>query len=104
LLFRFGTEDGSNPDHGEVVFDQAGNLYGTTRNGGAYLQGTVYELIPEGGGWTEKVLYSFAGPPDGSAPLSGPVFDQAGNLYGTTSGGGFTAFRMKATDSRPLPA
>lgn len=56
------------------MFDQAGNLYGTTRNGGAYLQGTVYELTPEGVGWTEKVLYSFAGPPDGSAPLSGPVF------------------------------
>jgi uncharacterized repeat protein (TIGR03803 family) len=103
LLFRFGTEDGSNPDHGEVVFDQAGNLYGTTRNGGAYLQGTVYELIPAGVGWTEKVLYSFAGPPDGSAPLSGPVFDQAGNLFGTTSGGGAdglgTVYQLKPSAS-----
>ena len=42
----FGTDDGSNPDYGDLVFDPAGNLYGTTRNGGAYLQGAVYELSP----------------------------------------------------------
>jgi len=87
LLYQFGTNDGSNPDYGDLVFDQGGNLYGTTRNGGAYLQGAVYKLTP-GGGWTESVLYSFGGSPDGAAPLSGPIFDQAGNLYGTTSTGG----------------
>jgi uncharacterized repeat protein (TIGR03803 family) len=88
VLYRFGVDGGSNPDYGDVVFDKNGNLYGTTRNGGAYWQGTVYELTTNGGIWTEKVLYSFAGSPDGASPLSGPVFDQAGNLYGTTSAGG----------------
>lgn len=92
VLFQFGTEDGSNPDYGDVVFDQAGNLYGTTRNGGAYLQGALYELTPNGGNWTESVVYSFAGPPnDGAAPMSGPVLDKIGNLYGTTSAGGRVA-------------
>lgn len=103
VLYRFGTDGGSNPDYGDVVFDQAGNLYGTTRNGGAYLQGTVYQLTPNGGNWTEKVLYSFAGSPDGASPLSGPVFDQAGNLYGTTSAGGAngwgTLYQLKPAGS-----
>lgn len=99
VLYQFGTYDGSNPDYGDLVFDQAGNLYGTTRNGGAYLQGAVYELTPSGGTWSEQVLYSFAGSPDGSAPFSGPIFDQAGNLYGTTNAGGAngwgTAYQLK---------
>ena len=63
VLYSFGTYDGSNPDYGDLVFDQAGNLYGTTRNGGAYLQGAVYELSPNGGNWMEKVLYSLAASP-----------------------------------------
>jgi uncharacterized repeat protein (TIGR03803 family) len=88
VLYRFGVDNGSNPDYGDLVFDKAGNLYGTTKNGGAYQQGTVYEMKHDRGIWTEKVLYSFAGTPDGASPLSGPVFDQAGNLYGTTSAGG----------------
>lgn len=88
LLFQFGSDIGSNPDYGDLAFDSAGNLYGTTRNGGAYQQGVVYELSPNGGNWTEQVLHSFAGSPDGATPLSGPVFDQTGNLYGATSAGG----------------
>jgi len=103
VLFQFGTEDGSNPDYGNVVFDQAGNLYGTTRNGGAYLQGAVYKLTQSGGNWTETVVYSFTGSPDGAAPLSGPIFDQAGNLYGTTSAGGTngwgTVYQLKPSGS-----
>src|SRR5271165_574575 len=87
-VYRFGTDDGSNPAYGDLVFDQAGNLYGTTRNGGANLQGAVYELAPNGVNWTETVVYSFAGTPDGASPLNGPIFDHAGNLYGTTSAGG----------------
>lgn len=101
MLYQFGNQDGSNPDYGDVVFDQAGNLYGTTRNGGTYLQGTVYELSHQGGTWKESVLHSFAGSPDGTTPLSGPVFDQAGNLYGTTSAGGAngwgTVYQLKPT-------
>ncbi len=103
VLYNFGTYDGSNPDYGDLVFDQAGNLYGTTRNGGEYLQGAVYELSPNGGTWMEKVLYSFGGQPDGATPLSGPVFDQAGNLYGTTYAGGAngsgTVYQLKPPGS-----
>ena len=79
VLYRFaGGTDGGEPS-GDVIFDQSGNLYGTT---GA----TVYELSPSNGGWTESVLYNF-GFFDGS-PYDGVVFDSLGNLYGTTPNGG----------------
>lgn len=87
VIFKFGYFDGDHPSYGDVVFDRAGNLYGTTQVGGADLQGAVYKLSPGTGGWTESVIYNFSGA-DGSAPLSGPVFDAAGNLYGSTSAGG----------------
>jgi uncharacterized repeat protein (TIGR03803 family) len=81
--FAPGGEDGYNPSDG-VIFDQAGNLYGVTNQGGTYSGGTVYELSPSGYGWTESILYSFtdAGiyPPEG-----GLIFDPSGNLYGTTT-------------------
>ena len=103
ILHRFGIADGSNPDYGDVVFDHTGNLYGTTRNGGAYQQGTVYELKRTGAYWTESVLYSFGGSPDGASPSSGPVFDQAGRLYGTTSAGGTdgwgTVYQLQSSGS-----
>jgi uncharacterized repeat protein (TIGR03803 family) len=74
---------------GNVAFDQAGNLYGATSGGGVQFDGTVYELIPSMGGWTENVLYSFAGGQnDGAGPLTGPTFGYGGNLYGTTANGG----------------
>jgi uncharacterized repeat protein (TIGR03803 family) len=89
VLYNFtGGDDGSYPFAG-VVFDKMGSLYGTTYVGGAFSEGTVFELSPpaaEGGSWTESVLHSFtnlAG--DGSRPLGGVVFDSSGNLYGTTS-------------------
>src|SRR5205823_1736789 len=50
--------------------------------------GAVYKLTPQGGGWTESVLYSFQGGTDGASPISNVVIDPAGNLYGTTSEGG----------------
>lgn len=72
-----------------VTLDSAGNLYGTTVGGGAYGQGTVFELTPNSNGrWTEHVLHDFAGGKDGAAPYAGPIFDAAGNLYGTTRYGG----------------
>lgn len=84
-----GNPDGSGPGYGPVVFDQAGNIYGTTLGGGANYGGTVYELSPANGGWTEKVIYSFGNSdPDGKQPEAGVSFDTAGNLYGTTTGGG----------------
>jgi uncharacterized repeat protein (TIGR03803 family) len=88
VLYSFGgSQDGATPE-AEVVFDQAGNMYGTTYGGGVSGTGAVYELMPSGGGWTESVLYSFAGGNDGANPSSAVVLDQSGNLYGTTIVGG----------------
>jgi uncharacterized repeat protein (TIGR03803 family) len=89
VLYSFtGGADGGYPGYGDVVFDQAGNLYGTTSLGGVNGFGTVFKLTPSGGGWTESVLYSFAGGNDGAFPYSGVTFDKVGNLYGTTTSGG----------------
>jgi uncharacterized repeat protein (TIGR03803 family) len=76
---------------GSLIPDNDGNLYGTTTGGGAFGPGTVYELVrpvPPKTGWTEKVLYSFTGGADGGSPYGGLVFDNMGNLYGTTTSGG----------------
>jgi uncharacterized repeat protein (TIGR03803 family) len=88
ILYNFtGGSDGSQP-YGGLIFDSAGNLYGTTFQGGTSA-GTVYELTPgQGGTWTETVLYSFAGGADGASPQSDLIFDRSGNLYGTTTRGG----------------
>jgi uncharacterized repeat protein (TIGR03803 family) len=90
-LYNFtGGSDGSQP-YGGLIFDSAGNLYGTTYRGGTSDAGTVYQLTPpggQGGTWTETVLYSFAGDADGLGPQSDLNFDHAGNLYGTTNNGG----------------
>ncbi|MGA7459437.1 MAG: choice-of-anchor tandem repeat GloVer-containing protein [Candidatus Korobacteraceae bacterium] len=89
LLHSFGNgTDGEAPD-GALVFDTAGNLYGTTGGGGTYGGGTVFELTPTvGGGWTEQVLHNFGNGVDGANPYTGLIFDAAGNLYGTTQSGG----------------
>jgi uncharacterized repeat protein (TIGR03803 family) len=81
--------DGAAPGYGNLVFDQFGNLYGTTVSGGAYGAGVVFKLEPSSVGWTENVLYSFPGSClSGCAPFSGVIFDSGGNLYGTTILGG----------------
>jgi uncharacterized repeat protein (TIGR03803 family) len=103
--------DGNDPSS-TLIFDGAGNLYGTACSGGANGQavrsacgdgfngyGVVLELSPKPGGgcpsgsnsgnsWCETVLYSFMSTPDGASPFSGLTFDPSGNLYGTTYGGG----------------
>lgn len=85
ILYAFGAPpDGENPYAG-LIEDSAGNLYGTTTFGGAYNWGTVFMLNPSG---QETVLHNFAGPPDGAAPYAGLFRDAAGNLFGTTQGGG----------------
>ena len=92
VLHRFsGGSDGGSP-YSAVVFDQAGNLYGTTSAGGSNNSGTVYKLAPSGGSWIETVLHNFTGGSDGSYPDAGLIFDNAGNLYGTTYSGGSGAF------------
>jgi len=86
--FNFKLADGSFPS-ARLIFDAAGNLYGTTFNGGFYGYGTVFELTPKAdGSWTEKILHSFGNSVDGQNPAAGLTFDAAGNLYGTTSSGG----------------
>jgi uncharacterized repeat protein (TIGR03803 family) len=88
ILHDFQGTDGWEA-HAGLIRDAAGNLYGTTANGGAYSQGTVYELSPgTNGSWTLKTLHSFTGGSDGGAPLGGVILDAAGNLYGTTTAGG----------------
>jgi len=85
LHYFANSPDGALPAAG-LIFDAAGNLYGTTYEGGTSNYGTVFELMPtQGGGWTEQVLYSFYQGTDGYQPLAGLIFDAAGNLYGTTS-------------------
>jgi uncharacterized repeat protein (TIGR03803 family) len=85
VLYRFTGRDGAVP-HGRLIADAAGNLYGTTHNGGAYIgYGTVFQLTPSG---TLNVLHSFTGGSDGAYPEAGVIADAAGNLYGTTYGGG----------------
>lgn len=87
-IYNFsGGSDGSNPYSG-VIFDNNGNLFGTTYQGGVDNRGTVFELTFDGIGWTEKVLYNFRGPNDGRFPYAGLIRDSAGNLYGAASGGG----------------
>ena len=86
-----GGSDGAVPGYGDLLFDGAGNIYGTTEGGGT--QGVVYELTPSGSGYKESVLYSFSGGTDGSTPYNGVIFDNAGNLYGTTYVGGLSSVR-----------
>jgi len=79
--------DGADPSAG-LIFDQKGNLFGTTYSGGAHGSGTVFKLTPAG---KETVLYSFcaqANCDDGGDPSAGLVLDREGNLYGTTQYGG----------------
>jgi uncharacterized repeat protein (TIGR03803 family) len=90
--FNADGEDGAFPIAG-MVFDKAGNLYGTTVYGGRYNYGAVFELMPaSGGGWTERILHSFNNNgKDGYSPYGSLVFDSSGNLYGTTYLGGENA-------------
>jgi uncharacterized repeat protein (TIGR03803 family) len=81
--FANNRDSSSNPEAG-VIFDTAGNLYGTT----SYYYGEVFELVPHSGHWSETTLYKFKAGSDGWSPWAPLVFDRAGNLYGTTVGGG----------------
>ena len=86
VLHNFGKgTDGSGPV-ASLIFDSAGNLYGTAEYGGPYNYGMVFELTPKAGGWTEKVLHNFNGS-EGYAP-NGLILGASGNLYGTTFLGG----------------
>ncbi|MGA9644138.1 MAG: choice-of-anchor tandem repeat GloVer-containing protein [Terriglobales bacterium] len=88
ILYSFaGGTDGAMPI-GQPVLDGAGNIYGTTQKGGELDYGTVFELVPIGGGvYQEKILWSFHGT-DGAGSMAGLILDGTGTLYGTTPGGG----------------
>ncbi len=105
VLYQFtGGNDGGNPQS-NVLFDSAGNLYGTTYQGGASGSGVAFELTPSEGGWTESVLHAFAGGTDGAFPEGNLIADSSGNLDGTTElGGGCggecgTVFRLTPSGS-----
>lgn len=107
LLYAFtGEPDGAYPEYSSLVFDKAGNLYGTTANGGTDNLGTVFELKESGGKWTETILHSFTGSSskDGYMPQAGLSFDSAGNMYGTTEYGGASnagsVFQFKSTNGK----
>ena len=87
-LHDFAYTDGADPKGGDLIWDQQGNIYGTTDGGGTYGGGTVYELTPSGNGYTESVLCNFPCP-DGAFPWAGLVLDNKGNLFGTTGQGGY---------------
>jgi uncharacterized repeat protein (TIGR03803 family) len=102
VLYSFvgGTSDGANPYAG-LITDSTGNFYGTTTAGGSNNCnggcGTVFKLSPNGGNYTESVLYSFkGGTSDGANPYAGLIMDSAGNFYGTTTSGGSggTVFKL----------
>jgi uncharacterized repeat protein (TIGR03803 family) len=87
--FSSGT-DIMEPDYG-LVFDSQGNLYGSSYAGGTNDRGGVFQLSPNGSGWTETVLHSFTGGhSDGTMPNATPVVDASGNVYATTFYGGNT--------------
>jgi hypothetical protein len=71
--------DGINPQ-GDLIFDQSGNIYGTTGVGGNDFNGVVYELMRSGGGWTRSVLYAPSGGLGSQQMTGGVVFDRSGNL------------------------
>ena len=77
--------------NGGLIADAAGNLYGTTNQGGAYSDGTVFEV--PAGRHQLNVMVQFNGA-NGSGPLAGLISDAAGNLYGTTSYGGDMEFNV----------
>jgi uncharacterized repeat protein (TIGR03803 family) len=98
VLYNFCSQtnctDGANPNGSLLLYQ--GNLYGTTQNGGANGDGTVFELSSNNGSWTENVLYSFctlSNCADGSNPnFATLTSDNSGNLYGTASGGGANGY------------
>jgi uncharacterized repeat protein (TIGR03803 family) len=101
VLYSFQSGDDGYLPSGDLVFDQAGNLYGATQYGGGggagncnpFYQfcGTIFELSPpktKGGAWTEQVLYSFKGGTDGANPNGGLLLNAEGMIFGTTQFGG----------------
>jgi uncharacterized repeat protein (TIGR03803 family) len=89
VLHSFGATGDNSYEPNSITFDASGHLWGTAIEGGSGGEGTVFELIPTANGhWILNTVYSFPGTPDGRRPGANVVFDNAGNVYGTTSLGG----------------
>jgi uncharacterized repeat protein (TIGR03803 family) len=89
-ILTFEGPNGAHP-FPTLLADNAGNLYGTTQEGGAKNQGVLYKLSPgSGGNWTQKILHTFGSTAtDGVDPLAGQlIFDSTGAIYGMTHAGG----------------
>ncbi len=87
-LYNFKEQpDGALPES-SLILDAAGNLYGTTTQGGSADYGTAFEISPRQSGWTETVLFSFDQLTSGADPTSGLIMDRFGDLYGATELGG----------------
>jgi uncharacterized repeat protein (TIGR03803 family) len=103
ILWGFSGPDGADP-YGNLVLDASGNIYGTAFEGGYSgcphynTCGTVFEVSPHGGYWTETTLHRFLGGADGDQPYAGLTWDNSGNLFGVTSSdgpiGGGTVFEL----------
>ena len=92
-VFSFDGTNGLGP-FGTLALDQAGNLFGTTSQGGTNNWGAIFQLVAANGGWTEKVLFNFpvSGIHSGAGPTDGVLVDTAGDLYLTTAQGGNVNF------------
>jgi len=88
VIHEFSGADGLEPGFGDSVWDQQGNLYGVTTEGGNSVNGNVFQLTPSGNTWTETTVHNFTGSDDGRRPIGGLVVDGNGNVFGTTSAGG----------------
>jgi uncharacterized repeat protein (TIGR03803 family) len=98
ILYSFCAQsncpDGAQPVAG-LIFDNVGNLFGTTQYGGANNAGTVFELAKSASGYAATILYSFCAQtkcPDGAFPVAGLLADATGNVFGTTQYGGLTGW------------
>jgi hypothetical protein len=89
-LIAFDTFGYAEYPQGNIAFDGAGNIYGSSFNGGPSNLGAVWEASPNGSGsWVETVVHDFGGGiGDGSYPVGGVVLDSSGNVYGTTTTSG----------------
>jgi uncharacterized repeat protein (TIGR03803 family) len=87
-LYTFKSQADAGNSQAPLIEDATGALYGTSKVGGTANLGTVFKLESSG---IETILHSFTGSPDGTNPLASLLLDSAGNLFGTTSGGGTMA-------------
>jgi len=86
-LASFSGANGADPS-GSLIADANGNLFSTTQGGGANNDGTAFELVKTGSGYSLTNLVSFTGGADGAVPFGGLLLDANGDLFGTTVNGG----------------